>query len=127
MRKLLVIMGAVFMMLSFSVLGFAQDRNMAGTTGTNYQTEKTTEHWLSSYTGEVVSVDRNTGSIVVKGNDGDRTFKVPGDMIKGVPETHQIVTVEYMSTDGKRVVTSVNPVPQTVANQMKWLYEKYVA
>lgn len=123
MEKLLIILGAVLMMFSLSMVGFAQNQDTVGATGTGHQTED----WLLSYTGEVISVIQGAHSVVVRGDDGEKVFDVSGATIKGIPEVHHFVTVKYTDMDGKRVASSVNTVPKKVASRMKWLYEQYVS
>ena len=127
MEKPLVIAAAVLMMLGFSMLGFAQNREDVGTPGAGYSTEEGTNNWLSSYTGEIALIDQNSHRLVVKGDEGERVFDVSRATMTGVPETHQFVTVKYTNENEKRVASSVTTVPQRVVSHMKWNYEKYVS
>ena len=124
MEKLLVILAAIVMVLGFSIAGFAKE----ATTGAFNWTEQNIGRpmLLGSYTGEVISIDQNAQSIVVKGNDGIRTFDVSKLAMKDIPELRDIATVEYTKTNGKRIASSVMSVPQEEANNMWWLHEKNV-
>ena len=124
MEKLLVILAAVLMMFSFSIIGFAKE----ATTGAFNWTEQNVGRpiLLGSYTGEVIAIDQNAQSIVVKGNYGNRTFDVSKLAMKDIPELRDITTVEYTKMNGKRVASSVMSVPQEEANNMWWLHEKNV-
>jgi hypothetical protein len=124
MEKLLVILAAMVMVLGFSMLGFAEE----ATTGAFNWTEQNIGRpiLLGSYTGEVIAIDENARSIVVKGNYGDRTFDVSKLAMKDIPELRDITTVEYTKMSGKRVASSVMSVPQQEANNMWWLHEKNV-
>ena len=122
MEKPLVILAAVLMMFSFSIAGFAKE----ATTGAFNWTEQNIGRpvLLGSYTGEVIAIDQNAQSIVVKGNDGSKTFDVSKLAIRDIPGLRDITTVEYTKTDGTRVASSVWSVPQEEANNMWWLHEK---
>ena len=57
------------MMFGFAMVGLANDLGAAGGASADNQL-------LGTYTGEVVSVDQNAHTIVLKGDDGDKTFDV---------------------------------------------------
>lgn len=122
MEKLLVILAAVFVMLSVSMVGFAHRQNMTGTTGTSYQTQKMGSQAAcytgEIYTGDVVWVDQETHRLMVAGFDGDKIFDVSKASMNGLPETHQFVNVKYTVANGERIASSVTTVPRQVA----WLY-----
>ncbi len=122
MEKLLALAAAVLMMFAFTMVGLANDQNMgaAGGAGADNQV-------LGTYTGEVVSVDRNAHTIAVKGDDGDKTFDVSRAHMEAMPETHSIVTVKYGDMKGDKIASSVIAVSQKEASNMRWLYEKYIS
>jgi hypothetical protein len=120
MEKLLVILAAMLMVLSFSMVGFAKE----ATVGACNQAEQNMgQPTLGSYTGEVISIDRNAHMIVVKGDYGNRTFDLSKLAMRDIPGLRDIVTVEYTNTNGDRVASSVMSVPQEEAKNMWWLHE----
>lgn len=119
MEKLSVVVAAVLMMLSFSMVGLAYHQNTVGTTGTNYQTKMGHEAMCGPgemYAGAVVWVDPDTQRMMVNGRDGSKIFDVSGAVIKGMPETDHFVTVEYTVANGERLASSVNMIPKRVAS-----------
>jgi hypothetical protein len=124
MEKLLAILAAVLAMFSFSLVGFAKEATMGAFNWTEQNIGRPI--LLGSYTGEVIAIDRNAQSIVVKGNYGNKTFDVSKLAMKDIPELRDITTVEYTKMNGKRVASSVMSVPQEEANNIWWLHEKNV-
>ena len=127
--KLLVILAAVLMMLSFSMAGFAQTQNTTGTqmgTQTQVMPEKKTEQKVTSYRGEVASIDETTHMLVVKGKEGDKTFDVSQATVKGKIEPDHYVSVKYTETNGKMVASSVT-VSHKVSSSTKTLHEKHTS
>jgi hypothetical protein len=131
-EKLLGILVAVFMILSFSMVGFASDQNMVGSSSNWKQLDRianteyagigaATKIGLTTcgagevYTGEVASVDRAVQSIVVNGFEGDKTINVSEAGMNGMPEINHFVYVKYAKTNGERIACSVSTVPKKVA------------
>ena len=109
MEKLLVILVAVFVMLSFSMVGFASDQTTMGT-----HKEK-----VMIYRGEVTTFDQTAHTIVVKGKEGEKTFDVSQATMKGKIEPEHYVAVKYTETNGKMVASSVMTVSHKVSSNMK--------
>jgi len=122
MEKMLAVVAAL-LILSFSAVGYA---NEAAVGACNQTGQNVGQPTLGSYTGEVVSIDQNLHSIVVKGDYGSRTFDVSKLPMKDVPGLRDIATVEYENTNGKMVASSVISVPQQVSTSMWWLHETNV-
>jgi len=122
MEKVLAVVAAL-LILSFSAVGYA---NEAAVGACNQTGQNVGQPTLGSYTGEVVSIDQNLHSIVVKGDYGSRTFDVSKLPMKDVPGLRDIATVEYENTNGKMVASSVISVPQQVSTSMWWLHETNV-
>ena len=130
MEKILVILAAALVMLSFSMVGFAYGENMAGTTGTSHQTMMDRQAaWgpVKEYTGEVVWVEPNIHTIMVRGRNGSKIFNVSGATIEGgMLEAHHFVTVRYTGSggsglylaNGERIASSIIMVPRVA-----WGYE----
>ena len=119
MEKVLVILAAVLMMLSLSMVGFAYHQNTVGTTGTSYQTKMGREGTCGPgemYTGAVAWVDPDAQRMMVNGREGSKIFDVSRAVIKGMPETDHFVTVKYTVANGERLASSVNMVPKSVAS-----------
>ncbi len=121
MEKLFVILAAMLMVVGFSMAGFAKE----ATVGACNQIERNMgQPTLGSYTGEVISIDRNAHTVVVKGDYGNRTFDLSKLAMRDIPALRDIATVEYAKTNGERVASSVMSVPQKEARNMWWLHEK---
>ena len=117
MERLLVILAAVLMMVSFSMVGSASDQNMMGTTGANHQMMISSQASCGTgeiYAGEVAWVDPDIHRMMVNGRDGSKIFDVSGIGVKGLPEINHFVTVKYTVTNGDRLVSSVNAIPRRV-------------
>ena len=131
-EKLLTILVAVFMILSFSMVGFASDQNTVGRSSNWKQLDRianaeyagigaATKIGLTTcspgevYTGEVASVDRAVQGIVVNGFEGDKTINVPEAAMNGMPEINHFVYVKYAKTNGERIACSVTTVPKKAA------------
>jgi len=74
------------------------------------------------YTGDVAWVDPDIDRIMVSGRDGSKIFDVSGAVMKGEPEAQQLVVVKYTVTNGERIASSVNAVPQRLAALYVGLY-----
>ena len=142
MKKTLMILAAVFMVLSFSMVGFAYYPNVAGTTitpfpyygyypnvagttGTSYQAKADRLAMCGPgemYTGAVAWVDPDAQRMMVNGRDGSKIFDVSRAVIKGMPETDHFVTVKYTVANGERFASSVSMVPKSVASLYVWAY-----
>lgn len=164
MEKLTVLLVAVFMLLGFSMAGFASHQNTVGSSRNWKQLDRianaeyagigeATRLGLASgseqlsgldelsgsesqtrimagmkmdglatcgpgemYTGDVVWVDPNIHRIMVSGRDGSKIFDVSGATMKGLPEDHKFVIVNYTETNGEKIASSVNMVPKRVAS-----------
>jgi len=122
MERVLAVVAAL-LIFSFSAVGYA---NEAAVGGCNQTGQNVGQPTLGSYTGEVVSIDQNLHSMVVKGDYGSRTFDVSKLAMKDVPGLRDIATVEYENTNGKMVASSAISVPQQVSTSMWWLHETNV-
>jgi hypothetical protein len=125
MQKLLVVLAAVVMMVSFSVVGNASTQNMVGTMGASHGAMMGAEHqtMVSGRTrggpgevdaGEVAWVDPEIHTMMVNGRDGSKIFDVSGIAVKSLPGIDHFVTVKYTVTNGDRLVSSVNTVSPRV-------------
>ena len=122
MKTLLVIMVAVAVMLSFSMVSFAQEQK--ATTGNGQMTapEKKVESkgTVMNFTGRVTAVDSTAKTIVVKNKTGEKTFDVSGATMKGEVKPEYIVHVRYSDEDGKMVASSVSwAEPKLSKNDLK--------
>jgi len=106
MEKLAVLLVAAFIVLSFSMVGFASDQKMDQ------------EENVMVYKGEVISFDQTGHIIVVKGKEGEKTFDVSQATIKGKVEPEHYVAVKYTETDGKMVASSVWEVSHKVSSNL---------
>jgi len=125
MEKVLLILAAMLMVLSLSMAGYASDQGTVGTMGTGHQARM--ERLAACgpgemYTGDVVWTDPDIQRIMVNGRDGSKIFDVSGAVMKGEPEAQQLVVVKYTVTNGERIASSVNAVPQRLAALYVGLY-----
>ena len=123
MEKILAVVAAAFLMLSFSAVGFANEAALGACDQTGQSMGLL---MLGSYAGEVVSIDQNTHTIAIRGDDGVRTFDVSRLATKHIPELRDIAMVEYENVNGKMVASWAASVPQNETESMWWLNEKNV-
>ena len=120
MEKLVVLLIAVFMMLSFSMVGFASDQSAVGTQQQTMPEKKMDQKEKTMiYRGEVTSFDQTGHTIVVKGKEGEKTFDVSQATMKGKIEPEHYVAVKYTETNGKMVASSVWAVSHKASSNMK--------
>ena len=86
--KLLVIVIAVLLALSFPMAGSAS-------------------MFHHTYKGQVVSYDQTGNMIVVNGKHGERTFDVSTATMKGMIQVNERVVVKYNKKGGRMIASSV--------------------
>jgi hypothetical protein len=106
MKSLLTVVVAVLMILSFSMVGFAQSA-MTGSQTTVTEKKMGSEHH-KTYNGKVVSFDMASHMLVVEGMITKKTFDVSNAIINGTLQPGQKVVVTYYSENGKMVASSVS-------------------
>jgi hypothetical protein len=118
MKKILMVLAAVFMVFSFSMVGFAHNQNTAGI---SYQTGSMCGSG-ERYFGEVSWVYPSTQSMMVAGRDGNKIFDLSKATMKGFPEANELVTVNYQVVNGDRIVSSVTMIPRKMAGEYVGVY-----
>ena len=122
MEKSLIVLTAMLMVLSFSVVGFADNQDSLGTMGPDQaKMDQKICGPGEIYTGEVVWVHPSIHRIMVSGVDGSEIFDVSGATVQGTPETDRLVTVKYSETNGEKLASSVEVIPQRLA----FVYERF--
>ncbi len=134
MKSLFTFLAATLIVLSFSVLGFAQNMTApAGPvgnqtyganggqvyasnearTGSGQRPALATENKMEPgenvmiYTGKVASIDRTNHTMVVKGDEGDKTFDVSGAATEWIQPGND-VNVTYHQENGKMMASYVD-------------------
>ena len=116
MKKILMLLAAVFMVFSFSMVGFAHNQNTAGNqTGSMCGPGE-------RYFGEVSWVYPSTESMMVAGREGGKIFDLSKATMKGFPEANEFVTVDYQVVNGDRIISSVTVVPRKMAGEYVGVY-----
>jgi len=125
MKKVAVILVAMVVMLSFSMVGIASDQNTMGTQQQQTTPEKMMGHKesLMIYRGEVAAIDHTAHTVVVKGKEGEKTFDVSRATMRGKVEPEQYVSVRYTEANGKMVAASITAVSHKASGDMKKLSE----
>lgn len=100
MERLLTTFVALVAILSFSIAGLAYEDS----------------HHVMSYTGQVISVDRDHRVIIVSGKEGEMTFEVSKTMVRRV-EPQENVRVNYVDRDGRMVASSVRVVGPRISER----------
>ena len=97
MKKLFVVLLAVFLGTTFVSSAFAQSE----------AANSTAKSTLLRYGGEVTKIDMAAKTLTVKGKEGDMIFDMTDVKMMGEPKTGDRVMVQYTKKDGKMVADSV--------------------
>ncbi len=114
MEKLLALVAAGLMLVSFATLGLAQGYNTMGTPQGEPWPAKTdtAPSALMTYSGHVDLFDRVASRLAVSGANGVKTFNVARATINGLISRDKDVTVQYRATHNGLIASSVTAVPR---------------
>jgi hypothetical protein len=107
MKSLFTVVIAILMVLSFSLLGFAQNAT-AGSQTTVTEKKVESRHHQKTYNGKVVSFDKVAHMLIDKGTIAKKTFDVSNATIHGTLQPGQKAHVTYYKENGKMVASSVS-------------------